>query len=232
MKRTFWSKLVLGGMLVAIPQAYADGPVGAQTPAYTSPPTAAMPAEGSLNGRYFEQGQEPPSDEGFVRELIAILKETSSPDAFLVTLSILQEMKVDARVAVPAIIRNAERLKLFKRTDPDQPTAQQAMIADCIADLLSKHGQASTLPGEVGPLGGAAIGAGLVGALTGALQQQPEREIAKDTDYNLPALDLGQTLDLIEGVTKPATCEVVPGAIKPLSAYPASPKGGCQDEND
>jgi hypothetical protein len=81
-----------------------------------------------------------PNDD-LLRELLAILNETRSPDAFLVTLSILQELKPEPREAVPVIIRNAERLRLFKRTDPDKGTEQQRMILECIGDLLRKESE-------------------------------------------------------------------------------------------
>ncbi len=86
------------------------------------------------------------SDETLVRELIAILGETQSHDAFLVTLSILHELKADPRLAVPAIIRNAERLQLFACTAPDQATEKQKMVAGCIAGLIKKDSVPGPLP--------------------------------------------------------------------------------------
>jgi hypothetical protein len=52
--------------------------------------------------------------QGLVRELVAILNETKSIDTFLVTLRLLEDMGKQAEPAIPAIIRNAERLELFK----------------------------------------------------------------------------------------------------------------------
>jgi hypothetical protein len=44
-----------------------------------------------------------------VKELVKILDETQSPDTLLVTVGLLAEMKADAKLAVPAAIRAAER---------------------------------------------------------------------------------------------------------------------------
>jgi len=52
--------------------------------------------------------------QGLVPELVAILNETKSLDTFLVTLRLLEGMGKQAEPAIPAIIRNAERLEVFK----------------------------------------------------------------------------------------------------------------------
>jgi len=48
-----------------------------------------------------------------IEELTAILKETKSPQTFLVTVKVLGVMGSEAKYALPAIIRNAERLELL-----------------------------------------------------------------------------------------------------------------------
>jgi hypothetical protein len=165
------------------------------------------------------------ANEGFVGELVSILNETRSPDAFLVTLSILQEIKPDARAVVPEIIRNAERLRLFKRTDPDHPTEQQKMIVECIAALMKKDAGPET--GELGPgaldpgaLTGGAIGAGtgaLVGAAVGAPLAGPLQQIIGTSpgtapEARSPAQD--PLLGTPGGETKPIAGSVIPGKVK------------------
>jgi hypothetical protein len=49
-----------------------------------------------------------------IDELTAILKETKSPETFLVTAVTLGRMGPEAKRAIPVIIRNAERLEMFE----------------------------------------------------------------------------------------------------------------------
>jgi hypothetical protein len=49
-----------------------------------------------------------------VKELSAILKETKSPETFVVTVMALSRLGTEAKPAIPGIIRNAERLALLK----------------------------------------------------------------------------------------------------------------------
>jgi hypothetical protein len=51
-----------------------------------------------------------------VPELVGILNETASKDTFLVTVLLLKKLGAEAKPALPAIIRNAERLNIFKGT--------------------------------------------------------------------------------------------------------------------
>src|SRR5207244_8896475 len=105
---------------------YAVPPPPPPAPLPPPPPPVGLPqvpAPSLPSGPVADHGVVPGA--GFIDELVSILNETRSPDAFLVTLSILQELKPEARAVVPAIIRNAERLRLLKRTNPDQPTEQQ-----------------------------------------------------------------------------------------------------------
>jgi protein involved in polysaccharide export with SLBB domain len=60
--------------------------------------------------RYRQEVAEP-----YVADLIGILRETNSPDAFVVALDLLVEEKPDHRQVVPVIIRNAERLGIYGR---------------------------------------------------------------------------------------------------------------------
>jgi hypothetical protein len=152
-------------------------------------------------------GPSPTADEQFFRELLGILNETRSQDAFLVTLSILQELKADPYRAVPVIIRNAERLKLFGRTSPDHISEQQRMVAECIAALINKE-SVPTADSAPGPISGAALGAG-IGALAGSLTG------SAIGSYATPA---GCLADLPMGGTKPPTEDLVPGTVKSRSS--------------
>jgi hypothetical protein len=226
MIRFMRSLLVLGGLLAATPSVFAEGKRANPAPVPFSPGWQACPDMAVIgNPRIypdprtrFAQGN--PTDQAkdakvdFVGELISILNETRSPDAFLVTLSILQEIKPDARAVVPVIIRNAERLRLFKRTDPDQPTEPQKMIVECIAALLNKVADS-----ETGALIGAAMGGG-PGALAGAAVstpvartlQQVETRPGTAPEVARPAQD--PLLGTPGAETKPATGAVIPGKVK------------------
>jgi hypothetical protein len=110
----------------------------------------------------------------FVHELITILNETRSSDAFIATVLALHRAGVDGKLVVPAIIKNAERLKLFIDTNPDQGTAQQKTILKAVMLMLKKsehkvrttRPQTCSVPND--PLGGACIGAATGGACIGA----------------------------------------------------------------
>ncbi len=65
---------------------------------------------GALAGRVRDDHEK----HDLLSELIAILNETKSVDTFSVTLAALAEMGPRAEPAIPAIIRNAERLGLLK----------------------------------------------------------------------------------------------------------------------
>jgi hypothetical protein len=89
--------------------------------------------------------------EHVVGELVTILNETKSPDTFVVTVSCLGMMGHDARMAVPSIIRNAERLGLLKEVsefaweescEDAKPGKQQRIaegIMDCLDQILSRQ---------------------------------------------------------------------------------------------
>ena len=64
-------------------------------------------------------------------ELIKILDETQSTETFFVTLQCLVHTKADPDAAVPAIIRNADRLRLTKGMfDHTEKTVEQDMLAN------------------------------------------------------------------------------------------------------
>jgi hypothetical protein len=89
------------------------------------------------------QNVQPPKASGdLVQDLIQIIHETKSVDTFFVTTKLLEEMGGKARVAVPAIIRNAERLELFKdaflQAEKDGDKQKKVELAEMIVDALEK----------------------------------------------------------------------------------------------
>ena len=185
-------------------------PARAQIPLPPPPPPVGLPqvpAPSLPPGPVADHGVVPGA--GFIDELVSILNETRSPDAFLVTLSILQEIKPDAQTVVPAIIRNAERLRLFKRTDPDQPTEQQKMIVECIAALLKKDNVPTANIDEILSKAESLRAAGAL--LSSAPVYGAESQVTTPVEER-PA---GDPLLGTPGVeTKPATDTVIPGKVK------------------
>jgi hypothetical protein len=71
-----------------------------------------------------------------VGELTAILNETKSAETFLVTTIVLGHLGAEAKPALPAIIRNAERLELFEDLyDANVSTGDRAAAQKVIAAL-------------------------------------------------------------------------------------------------
>jgi hypothetical protein len=75
-----------------------------------------------------------------VDDLVALLNETKSRETFAVTLAVLQNLGTDARSAVPAIMRNADRLGLFEGalTGDSKGKEAAADVLDTIAAILGK----------------------------------------------------------------------------------------------
>jgi len=81
-----------------------------------------------------------------VSNMIAILNETKSPDTFIVTISTLMVLKDAGKLknpnlaqVLPAIIRNAERLGLWKgmiEEDEITGTVMQKSILECMQRLI------------------------------------------------------------------------------------------------
>jgi hypothetical protein len=109
------------------------------TSATTSAPDVVRSGRAAPAGSASESGR----DDRYVRELLDILKETQSPDAFQLTLMVLVEAKADPRVAVPVAIRNAERLGLLGRTVPGEqgPKAYLTnVVFELVRDLAANYG--------------------------------------------------------------------------------------------
>jgi hypothetical protein len=73
----------------------------------------------------------PVPDEALVKELLTILNETRSRATFCMTVELLGTMKADSRLVVPAILRNAERLKISNGMlrNESQWTTEQEIVA-------------------------------------------------------------------------------------------------------
>lgn len=79
-------------------------------------------------------------DAVLVAELLKILHETNSPDAFLLSLRVLTELPVDGRAIVPSVIRHAERLGLLSdhvASGRDSRMAED--VSEAIGLLLKKE---------------------------------------------------------------------------------------------
>jgi hypothetical protein len=102
------------------------------SPPYSSAPSAvgaAVDATGHKAGKHADPRTE---------ELIAILNETQSVDTLCVTVKVLESMGRTARPAVPAIIRNAERLGLFKGLTRSNGQSRKAKLGDEIVEAILK----------------------------------------------------------------------------------------------
>ena len=93
------------------------------------------------------------SGDKLVEGLVAILNETNSPDTMVVTIQALADVGCRARAAVPAIIRNAERVGLLKDIllqgkDDDGPGL---VVVDAIEEILRGR-QPEPAPGAYPPV--------------------------------------------------------------------------------
>src|SRR5437867_11718168 len=69
-----------------------------------------------------------------VQELIKILNETKSPTILVATAVAFVPLGDKAKVAVPAILRNAERLKALE--DINNPNSKQSEMANVLMDAI------------------------------------------------------------------------------------------------
>jgi hypothetical protein len=129
---------VLGAFLASGPAAWGQGArPAASTPVAETrrpePVPAPQPAHRHTSVRA--------ANEQLVAELTVILHETSSPDTFLVTVKALADIGARSKVAVPSIIRNAERLGLLKnilqQADDDEKLGPGVMISEAIQQIVS-----------------------------------------------------------------------------------------------
>ncbi|HYT87149.1 MAG TPA: hypothetical protein VEL76_00385 [Gemmataceae bacterium] len=170
--RVLCGLFVLGGLV---------GSLHAQVP---PPPPEAGYYQGPVSdprARFYDPSSQQDSsrDDEFVKESLSILNETRSSDAFIVTILALHRAGVDGKLLVPAIIRNAERLKLFGDAASDQGTDQKEMITREIMLMLkkpTKKARSTPRPPAIPftPTAGAAAGA-LLGAGCGSVASQAEK---------------------------------------------------------
>ena len=103
---------------------------------------------------------------GYVGELVAVLNETKSVDAFLITVELLQKMGADARPAVPAVIRNAERLGILRKAKLYSGKGNRGAIASrLLANLDRMAGTSDNTAAKAPPGGG--LGATLKNGASG-----------------------------------------------------------------
>jgi hypothetical protein len=112
--------LALVALLALAPAALAADP--------TLPASWKEPARPAVTGK--QAGKEK-----LAQELLSILNETKSVDTFLITLEVLPAADIDPAVAIPTIIRNAERLELL---DGFSKGERQDKAQECVGDAL-KH---------------------------------------------------------------------------------------------
>src|SRR5439155_10774181 len=69
-------------------------------------------------------------------EMTLVLCSTQSVDTFFVTLGLLEKMGMKAQPAIPAILRNAERLGIFKNHTTEK--GRDAELVERVAEALHK----------------------------------------------------------------------------------------------
>jgi hypothetical protein len=82
----------------------------------------------------------PQKSAALVEQLVALLNETKSKETFTVTLIVLQKLGTEAKSAVPAILRNADRLGLFEGALSGDSKGKQSTtdVLDTIDAVLGK----------------------------------------------------------------------------------------------
>jgi peroxiredoxin len=86
-----------------------------------------------------------------VEEMIELLNKTDSTDTFFITLKLLEGMKQDAKMVIPAIMRNAERLGIFKShlEDKDDSTVVESVLLS-LQRIRTEKGAAT--PSSIRPI--------------------------------------------------------------------------------
>jgi hypothetical protein len=120
-----------------------DSPVATLPPA---PPPPSQPGVlvGGAAGYGAAKSAAVVTTDPYVAELLGILKETKSVDAFLVTLGLLVDAKPDHRQVVPSVIRNAERLGIYGKHAMNEQEGPEAEIVMLVGEAIKKlvHGEA------------------------------------------------------------------------------------------
>jgi hypothetical protein len=80
------------------------------------------------------------ADAKLYAELVAIIKETNSPDMFMVAVTGLMAAEDHGRKAIPVVIRNAERIGVLKGIAKEhEPTPVQAALQEYLAGCASRE---------------------------------------------------------------------------------------------
>lgn len=145
MKRTYpiLSAATLAAALIACYAAWAQSPPQTICPPPGPPPSAyTTPAQPT---RAYRPACAARSDnDKLVEGLVAIINETDSTDTLLVTVKALADLGPRARLAVPAIIRGADRLGLLKDiTQQKKGAGEEAegmVIVEAIEQILKGSG--------------------------------------------------------------------------------------------
>jgi hypothetical protein len=126
---------------------------------------------------------------GIVGDLVAVLNETKSVDAFLVAVELLQKMGAEARPAVPAVIRNAERLGILKKSALSSGKGnRQEIVRQLLENLERMAGTAGESAAKHQCCSSSPLGAG-VGALAGsAVDAARERKDTAATPDAVPPM--------------------------------------------
>jgi hypothetical protein len=100
------------------------------------------------------------ADAQYTNELLDILQTTHSVDTFVVTLNLLVDTDVEPRMAIPLIIRNAERIGVFADTLQDEDQEKpSALVVDVIGTLKNRlHAHQPPTGAATGCAKGAAAG--------------------------------------------------------------------------
>jgi hypothetical protein len=120
----------------------SDGPPPPATPVNWGNPVRVIPPTPAPSVK------KPAKPASVVEELVAILNETKSTDTFLATLAVLVKFGKEARAAVPAIVRNADRLAVFTGfagAGDEGKTARE--VVETIYTILDGENQKLATPG-------------------------------------------------------------------------------------
>src|SRR2546423_13141705 len=101
----------------------------------------ALALVGLGSPRAVSQTSRPSVAEVYRTELLTILSETHSPDAFVVALGLLMDTKVQGRAVIPLILRNAERVGILGATASTRgPKADRAQfVIETVRALSEKR---------------------------------------------------------------------------------------------
>jgi hypothetical protein len=151
----------------------------------------------------------------YVADLLDVISQTKSVDAFLVTVSLLADARAEPRQVLPTVIRNAERLGIYGRYAFDDE-ARGAEVAKQLTELLGHmaRGKAgSDRKKDVPPT------VSYSPAAQTLPQTEPTEEKFQKADYRTPIRP-----PVVEGKSMPL-CEDPPTDAEVLRALPHVKRG-------